>query len=203
MALGKMTETQEPHPNSIVYNAMEVLNMKKFLITASMVLMATTAMAQQSTTEATGVNSALGIAPTTEDFVAQASMSDMFEIESSKLAIERSDSATKTFAEHMVKGHEKTTTELKTLVDGGKVKAAPATAMSEDQKESIEALKKLQGADFTAQYHDDQVEAHEDAVDLFKRYAEGGDNADLKAWAAKTVPELEHHLKMAQDLNKE
>jgi putative membrane protein len=177
--------------------------MRKFLVTTSLFLMATTAIAQQSTTEATGVNSALGVAPTTEDFVAQASMSDMFEIESSKLAVERSDVATKTFAEQMIQGHQKTTAELKALVDGGKVKIAPATAMSGDQKDSIEAMKKLQGADFIAQYHDDQVEAHEDAVDLFKRYADGGENADLKAWAAKTVPDLEHHLKMAEDLDKE
>lgn len=41
---------------------------------------------------------------------------------------------------------------------------------------------------------------HEDTVDLFKRYGSEGDNPDLKAWAAKTVPALEHHLKMAEDL---
>jgi putative membrane protein len=43
---------------------------------------------------------------------------------------------------------------------------------------------------------------HEDAVDLFKRYGDEGDNADLKAWAASTRPALEHHLMMAKDLNK-
>jgi putative membrane protein len=176
--------------------------MKKILMATALVLMTTSAFAQ-SATESTGVNSALGIAPKTEDFVAKASMSDMFEIESSKLALERSDDATKMFAQHMIDGHEKTTAELKGLIDGGKVKATPASAMSDDQKDNIEALKKLQGAAFTTQYHDDQVKAHEDAVDLFKRYAEEGDNADLKAWAAKTVPDLEHHLKMAQDLDKE
>jgi uncharacterized protein DUF4142 len=39
-----------------------------------------------------------------------------------------------------------------------------------------------------------QVSAHKDAVDLFERYANGGDNADLKAWAGKTLPALKHHL---------
>jgi putative membrane protein len=47
-----------------------------------------------------------------------------------------------------------------------------------------------------------QVSAHKDAVSLFERYAKGGDNADLKAFAAKTLPRLKEHLKMAEDLNK-
>lgn len=56
---------------------MEVLRKKKILMTTALVLMTTSAFAQ-SATESTGVNSALGIAPKTEDFVAKASMSDMF-----------------------------------------------------------------------------------------------------------------------------
>ncbi|RCW80075.1 uncharacterized protein DUF4142 [Phyllobacterium bourgognense] len=39
-------------------------------------------------------------------------------------------------------------------------------------------------------------------LDLFERYGDGGENADLKARAAKTRPDLEHHLMMAEDLNK-
>jgi putative membrane protein len=47
-----------------------------------------------------------------------------------------------------------------------------------------------------------QVSAHRDAVSLFERYAKGGDNADLKDWAGKTLPALQHHLEMAQGLDK-
>ena len=47
-----------------------------------------------------------------------------------------------------------------------------------------------------------QVDAHKDAVNLFERYAKGGDNADLKAWAAKTLPALQAHLKMAEEFKK-
>ena len=144
----------------------------------------------------------IGVAPTTEDFVLKAATSDMFEIESSKLALERADAPTKTFAQQMVADHQKTTDEMKQLVDGGKVKAALPTSMTEAQQETLDKLKGLQGADFTEQYHADQVSAHKDAVDLFKRYGDEGENADLKAWAAKTRPALEHHLMMAEDLNK-
>ena len=32
---------------------------------------------------------------------------------------------------------------------------------------------------------------HENAVSLFERYADGGDNSDLKAWAGKDVTGFE------------
>jgi putative membrane protein len=125
----------------------------------------------------------------------------MFGIESSKLAVERADAPTKTLAQQMVADHQKTTAEMKQLVDGGKVKAALPSSMTEAQQETLDKLKDLHGADFTEQYHWDQVSARKDAVDLFERYGDGGENADLKARAAKTRPDLEHHLMMAEDLN--
>jgi putative membrane protein len=157
----------------------------------------------QSAAEKTGVNSLVGIAPKTQDFVTEAAGSDMFEIESSKLAIERSqDAATKAFAQQMITDHTKTSDELKAMVTSGAIKATIPTAMSSSQQGMLDDLKKLQADDFTKQYHSDQEDVHEDAVDLFKRYGDEGENADLKAWAAKTRPALEHHLKMATDMNK-
>ena len=174
--------------------------MKKILLASVFVMTATSAFAQ-SATESTGVNSALGVAPKTGDFVLQASASDMFEIESSKLALQKGDETTKAFAQQMITDHEKTSAELKALLAGGKVQGNPVTALTEDHKEEVDELAKLEGAEFNEEYIDDQVEAHEDAVDLFKRYAGEGENAELKAWAAKTLPALEHHYKMAQDLD--
>lgn len=174
--------------------------MKIFRLTPALFLVATSAFAQ-STAETTGVNSTLGIPPKTEDFVKEVSMSDMFEIESSKLALECGGAATKVFAQQMIDAHQKTTTELKALLDSGKVKAQPVAALSEDQQESLNELKTLSGAEFDDAYQDDQEDAHENAVDVFARYAKEGDNTDLKAWAAKTVPDLKHHLKMAEELD--
>ncbi len=102
----------------------------------------------------------------------------------------------------MITDHLKTTDELKGLVTSGKVKASLPTAMTSTQIDKLNILKGLQGAEFTKQYHSDQAEAHEDAIDLFKRYGKEGENPDLKAWAERTDPALVHHLQMAKDLNK-
>jgi putative membrane protein len=56
--------------------------------------------------------------------------------------------------------------------------------------------------DFARYYDPMQVSAHKDAVSLFERYAKSGDNPKLKDWAGKTLPALQHHLEMAQNLNK-
>lgn len=176
--------------------------MKKTIITTAFILAASTAAFAQSAAESTGANSMIGRAPSTQDFVMQASASDMFEIESSKLALQKGDEPTKAFAQQMITDHEKTSAELKAMLSGGKVTGTPVSALTKDHKEDVDDLAKLSGAEFKEEYFDDQVDAHEDAVDLFKRYAEGGENAELKAWAAKTLPALEHHYKMAQALEK-
>ena len=58
--------------------------------------------------EKTGVNSALGIAPTTNDFVQEAAISDMFEVQSSKVASTTLSGPEKNFADQMVTDHTKT-----------------------------------------------------------------------------------------------
>ena len=156
----------------------------------------------QSASEQAGANSALGIPPKTEDFVLLAAHGDLFEIESSRLAVERSDGPVKAFAEKMVQDHEKTSAELKQMLQSAKLDVALPAAVSDDHKEDLEELQKLQGAEFTEEYVDDQVDAHEDAVDLFQRYGKEGDNPELREWAAKTAPHLEHHLEMARELDK-
>jgi putative membrane protein len=74
--------------------------------------------------------------------------------------------------------------------------------MSSPQQKMLSDLKGMRGADFDKEYHSDQVSGHKDAVSLFQRYGKSGEDAGLKEWAAKTTPALEHHLQMAQNLNK-
>jgi putative membrane protein len=174
---------------------------KLLAMTVVAVALATPVVAQ-SVPEKTGVNSTLGISPSTQDFVTEAANSDMLEIESSKLVAAKSDTKDKAFADQMIKDHTATSAELKALVSSGKVQVNLPSVMDEAHWAKLDKLNSLNGADFTKAYEDMQVTAHKDAVSLYERYAKGGDNADLKAFAAKTLPHLQDHLKMTQDLNK-
>jgi putative membrane protein len=175
--------------------------MKRVVVALGCVLLAGPVLAQ-SMGEKTGVNSALGVAPTTDDFVKEVAISDMFEIASNKLGEQKGNSQEKTFAQQMVTDHTKTSSELKSMVTGGKVKATLPTELDSSHQSKLDKLKAATGKDFSSDFDSYQVSAHKDAVSLFERYAKGGDNAELKDWAGKTLPTLQHHLEMAQDLGK-
>jgi putative membrane protein len=180
---------------------MNIKAMKRTVIALGCLLVAAPALAQ-SVGEKTGVNSALGVSPSTPDFVKQVAISDMFEIESNKLGEQKGNAAEKTFASQMVKDHTKTSNELKDLVSSGKVKAELPAALDSAHQTKLDKLKAKSGKDFSSDFASMQVDAHEDAVSLFERYSKGGDNAALKNWAGTTLPALKHHLEMAKSLNK-
>ncbi|MBB4198937.1 putative membrane protein [Rhodoblastus sphagnicola] len=160
------------------------------------------AMAQSpSTSEKLGINSALGIAPATQDFVTEAANSGEFEIQSSKLALDRGDQVSKTFAEQMITDHQKVGSQLKALVQSKNIKVTIPDGVSSSQQSMLDKLKSLKGADFDKKYRDDQYSGHKSTLALFERYAKSGDNPDLKQWAEQTAPALQRHLKMAQELN--
>ena len=173
--------------------------MKNAILIAIWALLVGPALAETAA-EKTGVNSTLGIAPTTNDFVQEAAISDMFEIESSKMASAKLAGPEKEFADKMVADHKKTTAELTGEAKADNIPIPPA--MDSSHQKMLDKLNSLNGDDFRKQYFSDQVSAHKDAVSLFKRYSNGGDNLKLKNWATTTLPALQHHLDMAQGLYK-
>jgi putative membrane protein len=170
------------------------------IIALSAVFISSAAFAQ-SAGEKTGVNSALGIAPKTADFIKEAATSDMLEIEAGKIAQQKGNADEKTFAGEMITDHTKTSSELKGLASGDMAAAIPA-ALDDSSQKKLDKLRDAKPEDFASEYDPMQVSAHKDAVSLFERYAKGGDDPKLKDWAGKTLPTLQHHLEMAQEMNK-
>ena len=151
--------------------------------------------------EKTGVNSTLGISPTTQDFVTEAANSDILELAAAKLAEGKGNADEKKFAEQMTTDHTQTSKDLKGLVDGGDVKATIPVKLDASGQKQLDELHDAKQQDFSGYYDPMQVSAHKDAVSLFERYAKSGDNPKLKDWAGKTLPTLQHHLAMAESLN--
>jgi putative membrane protein len=175
--------------------------MRKLLTLAATALLISTAAFAQSVGEKTGANSTLGISPTTADFVKEVAMSDMTEIAAAKIGQGRGNAEEKAFSTQMIADHIKTSEELKTMVPADAKAAIPAAPDSSSQSK-LDKLKNAKPDDFSSEFDAMQVSAHKDAVSLFERYARGGENAKLKDWAGKTLPALQHHLEMAQNLGK-
>src|SRR5437763_16172093 len=107
---------------------------KAILAVAVAVTLTSSAALAQSVGEKTGINSVLGIAPKTEDFIKEAAMSDMLEIEAARIAQQKGNAAEKTFAGQMITDHTKTSTELKGLVSGEMKAAIPSSLDDASQK---------------------------------------------------------------------
>lgn len=134
-----------------------------------------------------------------QDFVNNAASGGMFEVQSSELALERSQNAgIQGFAQQMVADHTPNNEELKTIAEAEGL-TVPTEIMG-PMAEHMEAVQAAEGEAFDAAYAEHQVAAHETAVELYQGYAEGGDNDALKAYAEKSLPVLQKHLEDAQGL---
>jgi putative membrane protein len=104
--------------------------------------------------------------------VNKVAISDMFEIQSSQLALSKqADEDTKPFAQKMVQDHQKTSSELKAVVEGSMVKLTLPTALDSDHQKMLNDLQAKDGKDFDRTYDQIQLKAHQDAVALFEAYS--------------------------------
>lgn len=131
-----------------------------------------------------------------------AALSDMYEIESSRLALEKSNSAeVKQFAQMMVDGHTQTTAELKSALAAAGVSMTPPATLDARRQAMVDELRGIEAAAFDTAYLDQQTRAHEEALNLHQGFAQSGDSAPLKAFAAKTAPIVQGHLDTVKRLD--
>jgi putative membrane protein len=134
-------------------------------------------------------------------FVNKAAAGDMFEIQSSQLALTRSTNKdVRDFAQMMVDAHTGTSTALKgAIADSGQTLTLP-TMLPMDMQDKLDSLGKASDADFDRAYLDAQIDAHQSALNLLTRYASDGDIPALKAFAGETAPKVQDHLTKAKAL---
>jgi len=159
--------------------------------------------AQDAAGAVTGVGTAAVGAVSAGAFVRDAAISDMYEIEASKMALQRSkDAQVKMAAQKLIDDHTKSSDELKTIISGGGVDATVPTALDERRMGMIDNLRGASDADFDKVWLDQQTMAHREGVLLFNGYATAGSNDQLKAFASKTAPTLQSHLDMITGLDR-
>lgn len=137
-------------------------------------------------------------------FVEKAAAGGTMEVTVGKLAAEKATmDDVKKFGQQMVDDHSKANKELKEFAqskDAAKdLQDGEDKGTKEAQNASVK-LSKNNGAAFDKAYIDDMVEDHEKDVKEFDDASKNCEDADLKAWAAKTLPTLQMHLQMAKDL---
>ena len=126
-----------------------------------------------------------------KSFIQDAAKDGMMEVEMGKMGQKQAKNAeVKKFASRMVTDHSKANNQLKALA---KKKGVTLDAASPEKH-------KIDDANFDKEYMDQMVKDHEKDVKEFEEIAKDGSDADVKAWANKTLPTLKKHLEMAKEI---
>lgn len=131
-------------------------------------------------------------------FAKEAAQGGLAEVDLGNLTKDKaSNDDVKQFGDKMVSDHSKANDELKSLAEQKNI-TLPSSIAAKD-KATEARLSKLSGDSFDKAYMHDMVADHEHDVAAFRKEAKSGKDPDLKAFASKTLPTLEDHLKMAKD----
>jgi len=134
------------------------------------------------------------------EFALKAASGGMMEVQLGQLAQKNGQSQrVKNFGAMMVKDHSKANTELKAIAATKNI-TLPTSLIPEHQ-EHVDMLQKVTGADFDKQYMEMMTKDHKEDIDEFDKASKSSADADLKAFAAKTLPVLKVHLDSAQAVN--
>jgi putative membrane protein len=134
-----------------------------------------------------------------QSFARKAAAAGMAEVELGKLAVNNASSAdVKQFGQRMVDDHSKAGDELKSIAASKNITLP--TEMDAKAKTLHARLSKLSGVAFDRAYMQAMVADHRQAATLFSREAQSGKDPEFKAFAAKTLPTVQEHLKMAQQM---
>lgn len=136
------------------------------------------------------------------EFVTKAARGALAEVELGRLATQRAARpSVRSFGERMVTDHGRSNAEL-TAIASGKGLAVPTT-LDPSQVAVSDRLSSLSGADFDRAYMSEMIRDHTEDVALFEREAEISPDADIRAWAAHSLPMLREHSALARRVNSE
>ena len=130
-------------------------------------------------------------------FVTTAAEGGLAEVQLGQLAKDKGSNQTvRDFGDQMVKDHTEANNQLKSVASSKGVNV-PDSLNAKD-KALYDRLSKLSGPQFDRAYINAMVKDHQEDVSEFRKVSRSAKDADIKSFASKTLPTLEHHLKMAQ-----
>jgi putative membrane protein len=134
-------------------------------------------------------------------FVVEAAIGGRAEVDLGQLAAERaSDPRVREFAQRMVQDHGAAGSELTELASRKNI----ALPRSLDPKHRMlhTRLARLSGDAFDRAYVREMLADHRKDVSEFRKQSQSSSDPDIKAWAARTLPTLEQHLSMIEEISR-
>lgn len=133
-------------------------------------------------------------------YMRMAASADLFEIQSSQLALQMSQNPmVRQFAQMMVADHTRTSSEMMGIAQSLGL-PPPPQMLAPHHQQMLDGLRATSPAEFDSAYKQAQIMAHQEALTLHRNYAQQGDVPQLRDFAARVVPAVEMHYNQAQML---
>lgn len=133
-----------------------------------------------------------------QSFVTKASQGGAAEVRLGQLAQEKaSNQKVKDFGKQMAADHAKAGDELEKIAQQKNMRAPSEMTAQDDAL--LKRLQGLSGPEFDKTYMSAMVKDHEEDIAEFQKEANSGTDSDVKAFASKTLPTLNEHLRMAKE----
>jgi putative membrane protein len=193
-----------------VLSSKESRSMLRLLATASVVALLAASPAFAQTTNSTGTMSNSGsrttaqsdkLAKQDKNFVHEAAIGGMAEVELGKLAQQKAQSAdVKQFGQRMEQDHSAANEQLMSVASSKNIDMPKQ--LDREHRQLRDKLAKANGAQFDREYMQAMVKDHKKDIKEFEKEAKSGKDADIKNFAQSTLPTLQQHLQMAQDIER-
>jgi len=132
-------------------------------------------------------------------FLNDAALGGLLEVKLGQMATKQaSNEEVKRFGQRMIDDHSKVNGEIQKLAQQKGVTIPQA--LDKKQQEKVDKMAKLGGGDFDKEYMKQMVDDHEDDVKVFEKAAKDAKDADVRSFAATTLPTLQEHLRLAKDI---
>lgn len=154
----------------------------------------------KTATKTTSSTSSSKLSASDSKFVKEAAVGGMEEVQLGQLAAQKaSDPDVKNFGQKMVDDHSKANDQLKQVASQKGI-TVPSALPASKQKD-VDQLSKLSGSAFDKKYVSMMVKDHKQDVAEFKKQSTKAKDADVKSFASTTLPTLQDHLKMIEDIS--
>ena len=135
------------------------------------------------------------------EFAKEAMAANMAEIEMGKLAQQHSTNpSVRDFGQKMVTDHSQNSQQITTLART--LGIAPLSKIPAEEQRKVDEVAHLQGEAFDTAYTPMMVQDHKADIESFNKEIRDGANGELKDYARQTLPMLEQHLSLAEDISR-
>lgn len=135
------------------------------------------------------------------DYAWEVALGDMYETQSSELALTRATSpAVRDFAQRMVSDHAESANALHDALAAANIHATPPAGLDQRRQSLLTALNTASDRDFDLLYLRQQMAAHQRALTLHLSYAHGGDEMPVRDQAAAQANRVLGHIAMLRQI---